>query len=123
MKKLTLVTEEEFKKLELKDGEFLNKDSILYTNDKKEMFLVSKHIYQEVGKTLYDVAQLTNNINDICELCISKGMPILLKNRYCTIDGKLKTLEGKYRSIAYKVHDDDENERDYVFHCTFGDKK
>jgi len=63
------------------------------------------------------------NIDTICDLCISKGLPLQVgtnKISYCIIEEPLKTLEGKYRSKAYSR---DENDTQIVYHCTFEVKK
>lgn len=60
---------------------------------------------------------MTETINTICDLCISKGLPLRVGNKiaYCLIEEQLKSLEGKYRSKAYSA--DDEK---YIYHCMKG---
>jgi hypothetical protein len=62
------------------------------------------------------------DINTICDLCISKGLPLRIgtnKIVYCMIEEPLKHLEGVYRVKAYARDDDIMRS---IYHCTYNFK-
>lgn len=112
MRDLRLVTEEEFKKLDLKGPIPLDNNSLLYFNN-GDVFIVHEAWYHEVTEKYYNIIHISGKAQTICDICIGQGVVLRTVARYCSLEVGLKSLEGQYR-LPTPNDDDDHN-----FKCTY----